>query len=121
VITGMHAIVYAEDAAATRAFFRDVLGWAHVDAGGGWLIFATPPSELGVHPAEGGIPHGQHQLFLMCDDIQATTDELKAKGVAFTSPITNAGFGLMTALVVPGGGTLGLYQPRHPVANTLKP
>lgn len=115
MITGMHAIVYAEDAAATRAFLRDVLGLPHVDAGNGWLIFRTPPAELGVHPAEPAAS-GRHELYLMCDDVGATVAELTAKGVEFTSPVSDAGFGLLTTLRIPGGGELGLYQPHHPVA-----
>jgi len=113
MITGVHAIVYAQDAEATRAFLRDTLELDSVDAGGGWLIFALPPAELAAHPAETG---GRHELYLMCDDIEATMAELTAKGVEFTGPASNEGFGLMTAMKVPGGGTLGLYEPRHPTA-----
>jgi len=119
MITGVHAILFAEDADAARAFFRDVLQWDAVDAGGGWLIFALPPAELGVHPVDAG---GQrHELYLMCDDIQATVDELTRKGVTFTQPVEDVGFGLMTQLRVPGGGELGLYQPRHPAAAQARP
>ncbi len=91
--------------------FRDVLGLSSVDAGGGWLIFALPPAELAAHPTEEG---GHHELYLMCDDIRATVAELKAKGVEFTDEISDEGFGLMTSLRLPGGGELGLYEPRHP-------
>jgi catechol 2,3-dioxygenase-like lactoylglutathione lyase family enzyme len=115
MITGTHAIVYAEDADRARAFLRDVLGLKNVDAGGGWLIFPLPPAELGVHPA--GTPDsGRHELYFMCDDIAATVEELTAKGVEFTSEVSDQGFGLLTGLRIPGGGTIGLYQPRHPVA-----
>jgi catechol 2,3-dioxygenase-like lactoylglutathione lyase family enzyme len=110
VITGVHAIVFTRDADADRAFFRDVLGLSSVDAGGGWLIFALPPAELAAHPAG----EDAHELYLMCDDIHATTEELKRKGVEFTREISDEGFGLMTALRLPGGGELGLYEPRHP-------
>jgi catechol 2,3-dioxygenase-like lactoylglutathione lyase family enzyme len=112
VITGAHAIVYSRDADADRAFFRDVLGFPSVDAGGGWLIFALPPAELAAHPADAG---GRHELYLMCDEIQATVADLQAKGVEFTAPVSDEGFGLLTSLKLPGGGELGLYEPRHPI------
>jgi hypothetical protein len=112
MITGVHAIVYAEDAEATRAFLRDVLDLPSVDAGRGWLIFALPPAEIAAHPSENS---GRHELFLMCDHIESTVAELKAKGVEFVRDISDEGFGLMTALRVPGGGELGLYEPRHPL------
>ena len=112
MITGVHAIMYAEDAEAARAFLRDVLELKSVDAGGGWLIFALPPAEIAAHPAAAS---GRHELFLMCDHIESTVAELKAKGVEFVRDISDEGFGLMTALKVPGGGELGLYEPRHPL------
>ncbi len=118
-ITGTHAIIYAAHPDQTRAFLRDVLGMPHVDAGDGWLIFKTPPAELGVHPTHPDQPATGHELYLMCDDIEATVAELTNKGVEFTAPITDQGFGLVTALLVPGGGEIGLYQPRHPVAYNL--
>jgi catechol 2,3-dioxygenase-like lactoylglutathione lyase family enzyme len=111
MITGVHALIYTADAERDRAFFRDVLEFSSVDAGGGWLIFALPPAELAAHPADEG---GRHELYLMCDDVQATVAELKAKGVDFAGPINDEGFGLATAIRLPGGGKLGLYQPRHP-------
>jgi catechol 2,3-dioxygenase-like lactoylglutathione lyase family enzyme len=110
VITGVHAIVYSRDAEADRAFFRDVLGWPYVDAGEGWLIFAQPPAELAVHPIEGP---DRHEVYLLCDDVQATVAELAEKGVEFTEPVADRGFGLLTHLRLPGGGLLGLYEPRH--------
>lgn len=122
MITALHALVYADDAEAARAFFRDVLGWPHVDVHDGWLIFRTGPSELGVHPApDGGAPStGQrHEISLICDDIEQTVAELKAKGAEFTGDITAAGFGLTTMLRVPGAGEMMLYQPRHPLAHSL--
>jgi catechol 2,3-dioxygenase-like lactoylglutathione lyase family enzyme len=112
MITGVHAIVFADDAEATRAFLRDVLDLPSVDAGGGWLIFALPPAEIAAHPAPEG---GRHELYLMCDGIEATVAELKAKGVEFVRDVSDEGFGRMTALKVPGGGELGLYEPRHPL------
>jgi predicted enzyme related to lactoylglutathione lyase len=111
VINGVHAIIFSDDAEGVRAFFRDVLGLPSVDAGGGWLIFALPPAELATHPSEG---EGRHELFLMCDDIKATTEELQAKGVEITREISDEGFGLMTALRLPDGSELALYEPRHP-------
>lgn len=118
MITGAHTIVYAADADAARAFLRDTLGLSHVDAGDGWLIFKAPPSELAVHPASPP-GSGTHELYLMCDDIEATVAELKAKGVEFTGEVTDAGWGLLTTLKVPGGGELGLYEPRHRTAVDL--
>jgi catechol 2,3-dioxygenase-like lactoylglutathione lyase family enzyme len=111
MITGVHAVIFTRDAERDRAFFRDVLELPSVDAGGGWLIFALPPAELAAHPAEEG---GGHELYLMCDDVHATVAELKAKGVDVAGSISDEGFGLVTAIRLPGGGELGLYQPKHP-------
>jgi hypothetical protein len=111
VITGVHAIVFGSDPQAVRAFFRDVLELPSVDAGGGWPIFALPPAELAAHPTEGP-PH--HELYLMCDDLHATVAQLKGRGVEFTREITGEQWGLLTALCLPGGGELALYEPRHP-------
>lgn len=116
MITGVHAIVFTPDADGVRAFFRDTLGLSSVDAGGGWLIFALPPAELAAHPAEGP---PRHELYLMCDDIEGTVDELEAMGVERARDISDEGFGLLTALKLPGGGELALYQPRH--ASPLSP
>ncbi|MGH3759197.1 VOC family protein [Actinophytocola sp.] len=110
MITGAHTILYATDADAARAFLRDVLGLSNVDVGGGWLIFRSPPAELAVHPTDGA---PKHELYLMCDDIEKTMAELAAKGVTFTSEVSDAGWGLLTSLDVPGAGSLGLYEPRH--------
>ena len=117
MITGLHTLVHAHDADAARAFFRDVLGWPHVDAHDGWLIFGTGPSELGVHPTEGGAEH--HEISLVCDDIEQTVTELTAKGATFAGAIENRGFGRTVALEVPGAGQMMLYQPRHPTAFDL--
>jgi hypothetical protein len=118
VIIGAHSIIYSRDAEATREFVRDKLGMSkYVDAGGGWLIFALPPAELAVHPDDTG---GRLELYLMCDDITRTVDELKAKGVEFTSPVSDQRWGLLTSFKIPGGGELGLYEPRHPIAIDLK-
>lgn len=116
MINGVHIIVYSRDADADRAFIRDVLGYPHVDAGGGWLVFKTPPAELAVHPAEGA---ESHELYLMCDDVNATVADLTVKGVEFAKPVSDQGWGLLTSIRLPGGGELGLYQPRHPTAYDL--
>jgi catechol 2,3-dioxygenase-like lactoylglutathione lyase family enzyme len=124
MITGTHAIIYADDAEQARAFFRDVLGLPNVDAHDGWLIFKLPPAELGIHPSGApagstGSPSGHHELYLMCDDIEATVADLTAKGVELTSAVENQGFGRLARLRVPGAGEIGIYQPRHPVAYDL--
>lgn len=113
MITGTHAMLFTGDADGLRAFLRDVLGLEHVDAGHGWLIFALPPAELGVHPSDGDT---HQELYLMCDDVEATVAELRAKGVEFTREISDEGWGRVTAMRVPGGGELALYEPRHPTA-----
>ena len=110
-ITGVHAILYTDDAAADRAFFADVLGLTSVDAGDGWLIFALPPAELAAHPASA--EGGGYELYAMCDDIEATVRELAAKGVEFSSDVTQQRWGLITTIKLPGGGRLGLYEPMH--------
>ena len=115
MIDGVHALLFADDAEAARAFLLDVLGLESVDAGGGWLIFALPPAELAVHPADGNDrAAGDQRLFLMCRDIHRTAAELEARGVDLTSPVTEQRFGLVTSLRVPGAGEIGLYQPAHP-------
>jgi catechol 2,3-dioxygenase-like lactoylglutathione lyase family enzyme len=115
MITGSHVIVYSRDADADRAFLRDVLHYPRVDAGGGWLIFKLPPSEVAVHPTDG---ESAHELYLMCDDVNATVEQLKAKGVS-CGEVSDEGWGLLTSIRLPGGGELGLYQPRHPRATEL--
>jgi catechol 2,3-dioxygenase-like lactoylglutathione lyase family enzyme len=110
-IGAVHVTVFSRDAEATRAFFRDVLELDSVDAGGGWLIFALPPAELGVHPTDGP---PRHELYLMCDDVDATVADLRGKGVELARPVTDEGFGRVAYLDVPGLGDLGLYEPRHP-------
>jgi len=115
MIIGAHAIVYSRDAEADSSFIRDVLGFDSVDAGGGWLIFALPPSEVAVHPDDAG---GRHELYLMCDDLDATVSELVQKGVKFANPVAELRWGRLVSIQLPGGGTLGLYQPKHPMAIT---
>ena len=120
MITGTHAILYADEPEAARVFCRDVLGLSNVDAGGGWLIFKLPPAELGVHPAGGMAPSGHHELFLLCDDIEGTVADLTTRGVEFTQPITDERFGRLTRMRVPGAGEIGLYEPAHPTAHDLE-
>ncbi len=113
MISGAHMIIYSTDADADRAFFRDVLKFPAIDAGQGWLIFALPPAEIAVHPAA---ESDTHEVYLMCDDVEATIQELKSRRVDCT-PIADEGWGLLTHIALPGGGRLGLYQPRHPLAH----
>jgi hypothetical protein len=113
MINGAHAILYSNDADATRTTLAKILGTRSVDAGGGWLIFALPPAEVAVHPAEAG---GRTELYLMTDDVAATVTALQAAGIEIARPINDQGWGLLTAITLPGGVELGLYQPRHPTA-----
>ena len=112
----MHAIVFSPAAEKVRAFFADVLGLRSVDAGGGWLIFALPPAELAVHPADG---EGRHELYLMCDDIHATLAELRGKGAEVAQDVSDQGWGLLAAIRLPDGLEFPIYQPRH--ASPLQP
>ena len=111
MISGVHAVVFSREADKVRAFFRDVLGLAAVDAGGGWLIFALPPAELEVHPADGD---GHHELYLMCDDIRATLTELRGKGVEVAREVSDQRWGLVAAIRLPDGSEFPIYEPRHP-------
>lgn len=114
-ISGAHVIVYSADPAADRAFFRDVLQYPHVDAGGGWLIFKLPPAEVAVHPSDSAV---EHELYLMCDDLDETTAQLRGAGVEF-GEVTEARWGRLTRFRLPGGSAVGLYEPRHPRATDL--
>ncbi len=109
MITGAHSIIYSAKADEDRAFFRDVLGLTHVDVGGGWLIFGLPPAEVAVHPAD---KNDQHELYLMCDDVDAFVAAMRARNIACAA-VSDRGWGLLTELTLPGGGTIGVYQPRH--------
>jgi predicted enzyme related to lactoylglutathione lyase len=113
MINAVHAVIYTKQAEAIRAFFRDVLELPFVDAGHGWLIYALPPAELGIHPTDSDEEHGKHMLYLMCDNIEATVEQLKRKGVDFMRPVKDAGFGLLTAIKLPDGTELYLYEPKH--------
>jgi catechol 2,3-dioxygenase-like lactoylglutathione lyase family enzyme len=112
MINAVHSILFASDAEAARRFFADVLELKSVDAGDGWLIFALPPAELAVHPAEEA---GRHELYLMTDDLDRTLAELRERGVTIASEPSDQGWGVLAAIEVPGVGPLGLYEPRHPV------
>ena len=116
MITGSHVIVSSRDAEADRAFFADVLGHPYVDAGGGWLIFKLPPAELAVHPSDG--PTG-HELYFICDDLEATMADLRTKGVEFTEDVSEQRWGRLSRFRLPGGGQVGIYEPRHPLAIDL--
>jgi hypothetical protein len=113
VIEGAHLILYSRDAEVDRAFLRDTLGFAGVDAGGGWLILALPPAEVAVHPTDG---ETRHELYLTCDDIERTLADLSDRGVEIVHPVTDRGWGLLAAIRMPSGAELGLYEPRHPTA-----
>jgi hypothetical protein len=111
-ITGAHVLLYTSQPEELRAVLRDVFGWKHVDAGDGWLIFALPPGELAAHPADAP----SHELSLMCDDLDATVAELRAKGIEFRGEPEDQGFGIVITMVLPGGVDVLLYEPRHPTA-----
>jgi predicted enzyme related to lactoylglutathione lyase len=115
VIAGAHTIIFADDAERARAFLRDVLELEAIDAGDGWLIFALPPGEVAVHPGSGwGRGPGDHALFFMCHDIEATARELEARGAELVSPIEDEGWGRIVRIAIPGAGEIGVYEPRHP-------
>lgn len=125
MIHGVHLLLNSVNPQADRAFFRDVLNFPHVDAGEGWLIFALPPAEMGIHPAEKDLtqPHAGQNLaaatvYLMCDDLRETIDLLAAQGVEHTE-ILEAGWGVASSIRLPGGAQLGLYQPHHALATSL--
>jgi hypothetical protein len=117
-IIGTHMLLYSSEPEALRAVLRDVFGWSHVDAGGGWLIFKTPPAELGVHPAEGPTfdAGARHLVSMMCDDIHGTVSELRGKGIDIPGEPQDEGFGITIMMQLPGGCEVMLYEPRHPVA-----
>lgn len=112
MISGTHVIIYSKDAAADRAFFKDILGFTSVDAGHGWLIFALPPAEIACHPSD---RNDVHELYFMCADLKGEMSELAAQGIA-CSEVQEAPWGSVTRMRLPGGGEIGLYQPRHATA-----
>lgn len=112
MIIGAHTVLYSTNPEADRSFFRDILNFPHVDAGRGWLIFALPPAEIAVHPADA---RERSEIYLMCDDIEATIRDLEARGVP-CSAISRQRWGHVTQITLPGGGQIGVYQPTHPVA-----
>lgn len=114
MIRGMHAMFYCSDAAALRAFIKDKLGLPATDVGDGWLIFDAPQADLGIHPTDGdGPPSGSADISFYCDDIAATVSDLQGKGVEFTQPVEDQGYGLVTYFKVPGGFKVQLYEPRY--------
>jgi len=117
-VTGVHALLYTSEPEALRASLRDVFGWRHVDDGDGWLIFALPPAELGVHPAEGPTFESgvRHQLSLMCDDITATIQDLRGKGIEVRREPEEESYGITATIALPGGVELILYEPQHKTA-----
>jgi len=116
VIKGAHVILYSSDADADRRFLVDLLDRPTVDAGGGWLIAQLPPGEVAVHPAE---TSGAVELYLVCDDVDATVAEMGARGVTFEGAVSDEGWGRLTTIRLPGGGRIGLYEARHPTAFDL--
>ena len=109
MITGAHSIIYSTNPDADRAVLRDVFKLTHVDVGGGWLIFGLPPAEVAVHPSD---KNGVHELYLMCADVEAFVAEMTRRNLS-CAPVKDEGWGLLTQLTLPSGGTLGIYQPRH--------
>ena len=112
-VTGVHAVIHTPEAEALRHLLGEAFGWPHVDAGAGWPVFALPPAEVGVHPGDAA----HHELSLMCDDIEATMAELRAKGVSFRGPAEERRWGMAVTMVLPGGVEMVLYEPRHPTAH----
>ena len=112
MITGAHVLLYTPEAEALRSVLRDVMGWSHVDAHDGWLIFKLPPAELAVHPGDSP----RHELTLMCDDIHATVADLREKGIEIRGEPEAVGFGVHVTMVLPGGVEVMLYEPRHATA-----
>jgi len=108
-ITGAHTIIYSKSAEADRAFLRDIFGLPHVDVGHGWLIFAVPPAEVAVHPSE---ENNIHEFYLITEDVRALVDDLTKRGVKCTPP-HDQGWGVLTQVKLPGGGNVGVYEPRH--------
>jgi len=115
VINGLHIVIYSKDADKDRAFFKEVLKFPNVDAGQGWLIFTAPPSELAIHPAK---ESGKHEAYLMCDNVEEQVKTLEQAGYSCT-PIIDEGWGLLTSFFLPGGGSMGLYEPKHKIPTQI--
>lgn len=113
MINGAHIVIYSTDPDADRSFFKDVLGLPNVDVGQGWLIFGLPPAEIAVHPAD---QNNKHELYLMCESIGSCIDQLREKGIE-CGPIQDQGWGILTTVILPGGGKVGVYEPRHAKPN----
>ncbi|MFF6872828.1 VOC family protein [Streptomyces sp. NPDC012450] len=118
MFSGVHVTFYSRDAEADRAFLQDVFGFEHVDAGGGWLVFKLPPTEIAMHPTEG---EPGHEVYLMCDDLTRTLTALEDRGAEISRAISDRGWGLLAAVRLPSGTELPLYEPRHPTAHGLSP
>ncbi len=116
MIIGSHSIIYSTSPEADRAFLRDVIELTHVDVGDGWLIFGLPPSEVAVHPSD---KNDVHEFYLMCDDVKALVAEMNTRGI-LCGPVQDRGWGLLTELTLPGGGKLGIYEPRHARPKAMK-
>ena len=119
---GTHVLIYSSDAEATRAALRDVFGFTHIDAGQGWLIFSLPPAEVGIHPVDHpGATAGDHAVSLMCDDIQTTARDLRARGIQVKGEPEDHGYGITVMVTLPGGVDIQVYQPRHSLAIPPQP
>lgn len=116
MIIGAHSIIYSKDPDADRAFLKDVLQLPNVDVGHGWLIFGLPPAEVAVHPSD---ENDHHELYLMCEDVQAFIADMNGRGVV-CGPVHDQGWGVLTHIILPGGGKLGVYQPRHARPESMK-
>jgi hypothetical protein len=112
MFSGAHVVIHSKDSEADRKFFRDVLKFGSVDAGHGWLIFELPPAEVAFHPAQ---ENNVHELFFMCDDLKSTMEKL-AKAQVKCGPVSEERWGHLTKITLPGGGQIGLYEPKHPTA-----
>ncbi|MEU7019520.1 VOC family protein [Streptomyces sp. NPDC046203] len=118
MFSGAHMVIYTRDAEADRDFLKDVVGFDHVDAGRGWLIFRLPPAEIAVHPTDGD---PWHEIYLMCEDVAQALRTLEDRGADISRPVTDQGWGLVAAVRLPSGTELPLYEPRHPIAHTPSP
>ncbi len=116
MIIGAHSIIYSKDPDSDRAFLRDVLKFPGVDVGGGWLIFGLPPAEVAFHPSD---KNNVHEFYLMCDDVNSFVSEMRKRGIKCAA-VEDQGWGILTNVTLPGGGKLGVYQPRHARPKSMK-